>query len=73
MFSRICSVSAIIGLLCLSGMWAPGVAASSLSDRPVVLSHDLAVELRPSTHELIGRDQIDIELPLRAAAVTFSI
>jgi aminopeptidase N len=73
MFSRTCPVSAIIGLLCIAGIWAPGVAASSISDRPVVLSHDLAVELRPSTHELIGRDQIDIELPLRAAAVTFSI
>ncbi|MBH0191375.1 MAG: hypothetical protein HP492_06365 [Nitrospira sp.] len=66
-------MSAIIGLLCIAGIWAPAVAASSISDRPVVLSHDLAVELRPSTHELIGRDQIDIELPLRAAAVTFSI
>lgn len=73
MFSRTCPVSAIIGLLCIAGIWAPGVAASSISDRPVVLSHDLAVELRPSTHELIGRDQIDIQLPLRAAAVTFSI
>lgn len=73
MFSRTCPVSAIIGLLCIAGIWAPGAAASSISDRPVVLSHDLAVELRPSTHELIGRDQIDIELPLRAAAVTFSI
>lgn len=73
MFSRTCPASAIIGLLCIAGIGAPGVAASSISDRPVVLSHDLAVELRPSTHELIGRDQIDIELPLRAAAVTFSI
>lgn len=73
MISRTCSVYSIIGLLSIAGILAPGVAASSLSDRPVVLSHDLAVELRPSTHELIGRDQIDIELPLRAAMVTFSI
>ncbi|MBH0179495.1 MAG: hypothetical protein HP491_16955 [Nitrospira sp.] len=63
----------IIGLLCVASSVAPGVAVSSASDRPVVLSHDLAVELRPSTHELIGRDQIDVELPLHAATVTFSI
>lgn len=73
MFSRTCPVYAIIGLLCIVGILAPGAAASSVSDRPVVLSHDLVVELRPPTHELIGRDQIDIELPLRAATVTFSI
>jgi hypothetical protein len=63
-------VYSIIGLLCICATLAPGVAASSVSDRPVVLSHDLAVELRPPTHELIGRDQIDVELPIRA---TFSL
>ncbi|MBH0196006.1 MAG: hypothetical protein HP494_10530 [Nitrospira sp.] len=73
MFSRTCPVYAIIGLLCIVGILAPGAAASSVSDRPVVLSHDLVVELRPPTHELIGRDQIDVELPIRTTAVTFSI
>ncbi len=73
MFSRTYPVYSIIGLLCIAGILAPGAAASSVSDRPVVLSHDLVVELRPPTHELIGRDQIDVELPIRTTAVTFSI
>lgn len=73
MFLRAYPVYSIIGLLCAGTILAPGVAASSVSDRPAVLSHDLAVELRPSTHELIGRDQIDVELPIRATTVTFSI
>ena len=73
MFFRTYSVYSIIGLLCIAGIVAPGAAASSVSDRPVVLSHDLAVELRPSTHELIGRDQINVKLPIRAMTVTFSI
>jgi hypothetical protein len=73
MFLRTYSVNFIVGLLCVGGILAPGMAASSVSNRPVVLSHDLAVELRPPTHELIGRDQIDVELPISATTVTFSI
>ena len=73
MFFRTYPLYSIIGFLCIAGILTPGVAASSVSNRPVVLSHDLAVELRPSTHELIGRDQVDIELPISTTIITFSI
>jgi aminopeptidase N len=73
MFLRTYAVYAFMGLLCVGAIQAPGLAASPVSDHPAVLSHDLAVELLPDAHELIGRDQIDVEVPIRATTVTFSI
>ncbi|MDH4236992.1 MAG: M1 family aminopeptidase [Nitrospira sp.] len=70
---RTYAVYAIIGLLCVGAIPATGLATSPVSKHPAVLSHDLAVELAPATHELIGRDQTDIELPIRTKTVTFSI
>lgn len=50
-----------------------GVAAPSGQERPAVLGHDLDIELIPATHELIGRDQVQVELPADAGTVAFSI
>lgn len=45
----------------------------SVPDRATILNHDLAVELLPASHELVGRDQVDVELPIQTTVITFSI
>ncbi|MDH5639835.1 MAG: M1 family aminopeptidase [Nitrospira sp.] len=64
---------AIVALL-LTGVPAGlGIAASSGQEHSTVLSHDLDIELIPDTHELIGRDHVNAEVPIDAATVAFSI
>jgi hypothetical protein len=68
------SLHPIIVALLLTGVpTGLGGAAPLAPDRAAVLSHDLDVELIPATHELIGRDRIDVALPIRTTTVTFSI
>ena len=70
---RTYALYSIIVLFCIGACPVHGVAAPLVPDRPGVLRHDLTVELFPASHELIGRDQTDIELPIQATTVLFSI
>lgn len=53
---------------------APGqVAALSALDRTTILNHVLAVELIPASHELVARDQVELEIPPQATSVAFTL
>ena len=65
-----------VAIVLLLGAGIPaghGLAASSGHDHPTVLAHDLDIELIPDTHELIGRDHVTVEVPVKAPTVTLSI
>jgi len=71
---RSCLIRPVIVALFLSGLQGGlGVAAPSGQERPTILGHDLDVELIPATHELLGQDYVDVQLPVDAATVAFSI
>lgn len=68
------SVLRIIIVLLLLGVFPSLTAVASADGDPgALLSHDLDVELVPATHELIGRDLTDLDVPTEATAVTFTI
>ena len=52
---------------------ARSVAASPVEERPLILSHDLAVELLPGTHELLARDEIIVEAPIETTKLAFTL
>ena len=67
-------IRAIIGTFLLASAPAGlGLAASSDHEYATVLAHDLDIELIPATHELIGRDRVNVEVPVEATTVTLSI
>lgn len=58
----------------IAGAWpGPGLAASSVSDRAVILSHDLVVELIPASHELMAHDHVELEIPRQVTSVAFTL
>ena len=49
------------------------MAALSTLDRATILNHDLAVELIPASHELVARDQVELEIFGKAATIAFTL
>lgn len=48
-------------------------ADDSISAGTAIIRHQLTVALMPDSHELIGRDQIDVDLPSRTTTITFTL
>jgi len=74
MFVGIYLIRPLIAAMLLVAVSA-GTANSAAPEveRPAVLSHDLDIELTPTTHELMGRDLVEVELPASVQTVAFSI
>lgn len=71
-FGKYC-VPAIVALFLIDPAMARGVAASPAEERPLILSHDLVVELLPGIHELLARDEIVVEAPIETAGLAFTL
>ncbi len=71
-FGKFC-LSAWIVLFLLGSDMARGLAASSAENRPLILSHNLAVELLPGTHELRASDEIVVEIPIETTELVFTL
>ena len=54
--------SSLIVLLFAGVVPGQGVAAMSARDHALILNHDLAVELIPPSHELVARDQVELDI-----------
>ncbi|TKS58899.1 MAG: hypothetical protein EWM72_02551 [Nitrospira sp.] len=65
--------SSLIVLLFAGVATGQGVAALSALDRTTILNHVLAVELNPTFHELVARDQVELEIPSQATSVAFTL
>ena len=74
MLIRARAIRQTVMVVLATGLYAGwSLAASPGPEFPTILSHDLHIELIPSTHELIGRDRIGVELPVSITAVAFSL
>ena len=71
-FGKYC-VSAIVALFLFDPGMARSVAAAPVEERPLILSHDLAVKLLPGTHELLARDEITVEAPIETTKLAFTL
>ncbi len=71
-FGKYC-IPAIVALILIGPGTARGVAALPAEERPLILSHDLVVELLPGTHELLARDEIVVEAPIGTAGLAFTL
>ena len=65
--------SSLIVLLFAGVIPGLGYAALSGSDRATILNHDLTVELIPTTHELVARDQVELEISPRTTSIAFTL
>ena len=65
--------SGLIVLLCAGVTPECDAAALSARDPAAIINHDLAVELIPTTHELVARDQVELEIHRRATSVAFTL
>ena len=61
-------------VLLLAGI-VPGrsLADSPAPDHTRILHHDLVVELIPASHELVARDQVELEIPRHATSARFTL
>lgn len=71
-FGKYC-VPALIALFLIGPGMARGLAASPVEERPLILSHDLVVDLLPGTHELLATDEIVVDAPIQAAGLAFTL
>jgi hypothetical protein len=66
-------LSSLIVLLLAVDVRGGGAAALSGPDRPTILNHDLTAELIPSSHGLVAKDQVQLEIPPRTTSVAFTL
>lgn len=71
-FGKYC-VPAILTLFLIGPGMARGLAAPPVEERPLILSHDLVVELLPDTHDLLARDEIVIDAPIETTGLAFTL
>ena len=50
-----------------------GVAAISAPDRATIIHHELTVELIPASHELVAKDQVELEIPSHTTTMAFTL
>jgi hypothetical protein len=65
--------SSLIALLFAGVVPGQGVAAMSARDHALILNHDLTVELIPPSHELVARDQVELEIFGNATTIAFTL
>ncbi|MBM4126626.1 MAG: M1 family metallopeptidase [Nitrospira sp.] len=66
-------VPAILTLFLIGPGMARGLAAQPVEARPLILSHELVVELFPGTHELLATDETVIEAPIETTRLAFTL
>ena len=60
-------------LFSLSLASGAGAVGSPIYDKPAIRHHHLVVELIPTTHELVAKDTLELEIDPQAPSVTFSL
>lgn len=71
-FGKYC-IPALFTLFLIGPGMARGLAAPPVQERPLISNHDLVVELRPGTHELLASDEIVVDAPIETAGLVFSL
>ena len=63
----------IFRVLVISTFWVASAYAEPKGDQPSIVHHDLSVDLRPDSHELIGSDLAQVNVPDSRRIVVFSL